>query len=260
MYFFTIQYFSRAHLYIFVKILQQTFTTNSQKTFLARGLFAFILRELYCILSRTQKDSPTRRGRKTNPRVSMNEERLSNDDDFRWRRSLRGCKTHLPLPPVPSRQTVRWEGWRESSLPPGSHAECADSSLLVPSPPPPPRCSILGARLLPWKRTLLRGYSARINHSPPLSLSLPLGSPPLPPPVRPSSAVKIYSGVVPRCAPVILKQLVARFIRKFQSSHDFIFNNENTQEDQIKLKFREESLNLIQIKYYLNKLITLNIQ
>lgn len=70
----------------------------------------------------------------------MNEKRLSGNEDFRCRQSLRGCKTSLPLvifPPVISHPTVGERGG-EHSFPPDSHA-AHRFPCPVPSPPPPPR-------------------------------------------------------------------------------------------------------------------------
>lgn len=82
-------------------------------------------------LSHPNSLSPGRVSRldwKTNPRVSMNERRLSGYDDFRRRRSLRVAKFTSPLP-----FPFQTKGG-ESSLPLGSHAafpQFLPSSLLL---------------------------------------------------------------------------------------------------------------------------------
>lgn len=73
--------------------------------------------------------------RKTNPRVSMNEKRLSDDDDFRCRPS--GLQNSPPPRCSPSDERVGDERGGEHSLPP--FPRHIPIPLFVPSPPPPPR-------------------------------------------------------------------------------------------------------------------------
>lgn len=93
-------------------------------------------RKVFFLLSRIAFE-PTRRRvsrRKTNPRVSMNEKRLS--DDFRCRPFLGVAKLTFPCC-SPSDERVGDERGGEHSLPP--FPRHVPIPLFVPSPPPPPR-------------------------------------------------------------------------------------------------------------------------
>lgn len=146
-------------------------------------------RKVFFLLSRIAFE-PTRRrvSRRTNKPTRVNERETT-----KWRFSLstisRGCKTHLPLL-FPFRwASRRWEGWRAFS--PSVPTPRSDTSL---RPFSSTASSTSSASSLPDSSlgdAPFSGGRARTALS-----SVPLGSRPLPPPVRPLR-VEIYSSCPP---------------------------------------------------------------
>jgi len=136
----------------------------------------------FFLLSRIAFEQTRRRDlcRKTNPRVSMNEKRLSDDDDFRCRPSLGVAKLTSPRY---SFSDERWEGWRAFS--PSVPTPRLDTSLR-------PFSSTASSMAFSLLDSSLRDAPFSEGRARTTLFSVPLKSCPLPPPARPPG-VEIYS-------------------------------------------------------------------